>query len=204
MAVAHKWERKLAKKGKDKRMSMGALNEHLDYLEDPTHDDHEGMVLLPGRNYNCPGKTREDFVVGVDQTHKDYIDLKTALRISKRSLIKWEEIIYSLGKGCYHTPAEREAIERRIIKRVCGDAPARATWHINPETGDDDLHIVFAAQQPNGRITLEHTAGGFSMRVQQELDQFAADLINGSKSKPPQRLPNILDRLPKIISETGR
>lgn len=191
MAVAHKWERGLARKGEDKRKSMDGLQAHLDYLEDPTHEDHEGMVLLPGCNYNCPGQARDDFFGAVDQTNKNYNALKDLLGINKRSLIKWEEVIYCLGNRCYHTPEEREAIERRIIKIVCGDAPARATWHMNPETGDDDLHIVFAAQQPNGRLTLEHCIGGFSMRVQQELDQYAADLLNSSPNKPLDRLPYI-------------
>jgi len=184
MTVAYKYER-----GTDKKESIGAFQDYLDYLEDPTHEDHEGITLLPGRNYNC-GPSREDLIAAVERMHENYIEIKDAKKHNRRTYNLWDEIIHNLGEGCYVTPEERDAIERRIIAKLCPDTPARATWHINEATGECDLHIVFAVKRPNGKLTLERTNIGLSKRLD-ALDQFAADLLNKSKTKPKKRKDHI-------------
>jgi hypothetical protein len=180
MAVEHKYER-----GTDKKESIGAFQIYLDYLEDPTHEDHEGITLLPGLNYNC-GPSRSDLVAAVERMHENYIEIKDATNVNKRTHNLWDEVIVNPGEGCYITAEERGVIEREAISKICPDSPARATWHINEQTGKCDLHIVFAVKRPNGKLTLERTNIGQSIKWD-AIDQFVADLLNNSKKKPKKR-----------------
>ena len=184
MAVAHKYER-----SKEKKASVYDLADYLHYLEDEIDPDHKGITLLPGRNYHCSGPTNKDLIAGVLATQNAYLRHREG-KSGKRTSDLWDEIIHNLGAGCFVTQDERDAIESKIIAEICPDAPARTTWHINEETGECDLHIVFAVKRPQGTLTLARTKIGLSKRLQ-ALDQFAADLLNRSKSKPLRRIPHI-------------
>ncbi len=181
---------------KEKKKSIAELKKHNLYLRDPNHADHKGLILHPGKNYNCAGPSENDLVDAVQATQANYLRHRDRKR-GKRTSELWEEAIHNLGVGCYATPEEREIIEKEAIAKVCPDSPARATWHENPETGECDLHIVFAVKRPTGTLTLERTHTHLFTRLNR-LDKFAADLLNKSKEKPKKRKAHI-----KTAAEVG-
>lgn len=170
---------------KSKKASIDELIDYLDYLEDTTHPDHKGLKLHLGYNYNCDGQSAADFVEAIKGTQKKYLEVREG-KSGKRTADIWEEVICNMGKGCYHTPSERDAIERMLIDEICPGSPARATWHENPETGKCDLHIIFPTKNPDGKLNLERTKTHMLKRMQ-NLDKEVAGLLNGSKSKPKKR-----------------
>lgn len=188
MAVVNKWERD-AKKYE----SVEELIKHLNYLKDPTDKDHAGMILMPGVNYNCAGNDDEAFVKACKRMLANHLRIKTLKKINRRSYRLWHELIYNLAEHCHHTPEERDAIEKKIINTLFPDVPVRAVWHIDPETGWDDLHIIFAHTRPNGEPTLKRTGTGISKKFD-ALDQWCADLLNNAKIKPKDRNPQILTK----------
>lgn len=181
---------------KEKKQSIAELIKHNNYLRDPNHPDHEGLILHPGRNYNCSGPSEQELVDAVQATQANYLRHRDGKK-GKRTSELWEEAIHNLGVGCYATPEEREIIENKAIADLCPDAPARATWHENPETGECDLHIIFAVKRPTGTLTLERTHAHLFTRLNR-LDKFAADLLNKAKPKPTRRKPHI-----KTAAEVG-
>jgi hypothetical protein len=183
-------------RAKEKKKSIDELKKHNVYLRDTNHADHKGLILHPGTNYNCTGPTEVDFVEDVQKSEANYLRHREGEK-GKRTSELWEEGIQNLGVGCYVTPEERITIEKKYIAEVCPDAPARATWHENPETGECDLHILFGVKRPTGTLTLERTHTHLFTKLNQ-LDKFAADLLNKSKSKPKKRKPHI-----KTAAEVG-
>lgn len=175
---------------RDKTASIAHLLTHDVYLNNPTHDDHEGYTMMPGRNYHCRGETIDDLVAEVNLAHANHIRRKKILKHRRRTPILWGEAIFCLGLGCYATIEEREKIEQEYIKRFFPDAAARAYWHVNDETGNCDLHIIFAYKRPCGKLTLERTETGMMKRMQ-ALDRYAADLLNSNPDKPARRIPDI-------------
>jgi hypothetical protein len=173
---------------KAKKGSSGELSDHLKYLADTTHDDHAGLILHPAKNYNC-GPTADDFIAAVEGTQKKYLEVRAGLS-GKRTADIWEEAINNMDEGCYHTPAERDAIEKKMISEICPGSPARTVWHENPVTGECDLHIIFPTKNPEGKLNLQRTKTHLLKRMQ-ALDKHAADLLNGSKSKPKNRKKHI-------------
>jgi hypothetical protein len=173
---------------KSKKGSTGELTAHLKYLGDIAHDDHKGLILHPAKNYGC-GPTAEDFVSAVEDTQKKYIEVRAGLS-GKRTADIWEEAINNMDEGCYHTPAERDAIEKKMISEICPASPARTVWHENPITGECDLHLIFPTKNPEGRLNLERTKTHLLKRMQ-ALDKHSADVLNTSKSKPPKRKKHI-------------
>jgi hypothetical protein len=185
MAAKIEWQRH-----KNKTASTDEMLAHDDYLNDPTHIDHAGYTLMPGKNYNCPGPTREDLVAGVDLAHTNHIRRKKILKVRRRTPQLWGEAIFAFDVGCYATAEEREQIEREYIRRFFGDTAARAYWHVNEATGKCDLHIIYAHKRPCGKLTLERTTVKMEKRLQ-ALDRFAADLLNSNPDKPVKRIPDI-------------
>lgn len=175
---------------KDKTASIDELLAHDKYLNDPTHDDHEGYTMMPGKNYNCPGETVDDLVAAVNLAHTNHIRRKKFLKHRRRTNQLWGEGIFCLGIECYATKDEREKIEREYIRRFFPDTAARAYWHVNEETGNCDLHIIFAYKRRCGKLTLERTETGMMKRMQ-ALDRYAADLLNSNPHKPAKRIPDI-------------
>lgn len=184
MATKIVYEREKAKKA-----SISVLEDYLKYLADITHEDHAGMTLLPGRNYNC-GPSEAELVAAIDAMDKNYRHVRKLKGSGKCTADIWDEAIFNLGEGCFITEAERDEIEQKIIAEICPDSPARATWHIDPENGWDDLHIVFSTTTPRGTLNLARTETHL-FRRQKSLDRWAADLLNGSKSKPKDRIAHI-------------
>ena len=176
------------KREKSKKASIKELNEHLDYLKDPTHKDHKGLILHPAKNYNC-GPTTADFVEAIESTQKKYLEVRDG-KSGKRTDDIWEEAINNMDEGCYHTPAEREAIEHKLIEEFCPGSPARAVWHENPKTGECDLHIIFPTKSPEGKLNLERTKT-HQLKRRQQIDKDVADILNGSKNKPKKRKSHI-------------
>lgn len=197
MAVQYKWERSA-----EKYKSTDALIAHLKYLRDPTDKDHAGMVLLPGRNYRCDGDDDDALVAACKRMLKNHLRIKKLNKINKRTYRLWGELIYNLGKHCYHTPEEREAIERKIIETLFPDVPCRAVWHIDPETGFDDLHIIYAHTRPNGEPTTKRTETG-QRKQTDALDRWCANLLNNAKNKPKKRNPKIVTVLEKAIENSA-
>lgn len=171
--IRHEYKRKTVKK-----RSLKSLRSYLKYLADPDEKDHgpKGMVLIPGRNRLCKDDSPRAFERAVRDQHKNYLKVREGLP-GKRSAILWEEIIYCLGKGVHHRPEEREFIENLIISRILPDSPSRPTWHMNPKTGMDDLHIPFAAKTRKGKMTLARTEVSLAKRLR-ALDQEIADYLN--------------------------
>lgn len=196
MAVQFKWERSSLK-----YKSTDALIAHLKYLRDPTDKDHAGMVLLPGRNYRCDGDDDDALVKACKRMLKNHLRIKNLNKINKRTYRLWGELIYNLGNHCYHTPEEREAIERKIIETLFPDVPCRAVWHIDPETGYDDLHIIYAHTRPNGEPTTKRTETG-QRKQTDALDQWCADLLNTAKKKHKKRNPKIVTVSEKAIENS--
>ena len=175
---------------KDKTMSTDAMVAHDDYLQNPTHRDHAGYTLLPGKNYNCRGETIQDLVADVLLAHANQIRRKQIMKVRRRTHQRWGECIFNLGPRTYITKEEQDAIEREFIRRLFPDTAARATWHVNDASGKGDLHIIFAHLRPCGELTLKRTKIGLSKRMQ-ALDRYAADLLNSNPDKPPLRIPDI-------------
>ena len=171
--IRHEYKRKATKKRSPK-----SLKSYLHYLADPTEKDHgpKGMVLLPGRNHLCKDDSPEAFMRAVRACQKNYLKVRDGLP-GKRSALIWEEIIYCLGKGVHHTPEERNHIENLIISRILPNSPCRPTWHTNPKTGMDDLHIPFSAKTIHGKMTLARTEVPLAKRLKQ-LDEEIADYLN--------------------------
>lgn len=174
---------------KSKKASSTELDDHLKYLEDSTHPDHKGLTLHPARNYNCGGQSAADLIVAIERTQEKYLEVRDG-KSGKRSPDIWEEAICNMGEGCFHTQAERDAIEQEMLDEICPDSPARTKWHENPETGECDLHIIFSTKNPRGKLNLERTNTHLLKRMQ-KLDKGAADLLNNSKSKPSKRKKHI-------------
>jgi hypothetical protein len=126
--------------------SADSLQRRVEYISDPSHENHIGKDILPARNYNCPDQTGESFIRKVDQIDAAY----RHYRIGKQGETVdrlWEEIIYSTLPGAYLTAAERDRIERIIIEKFGPDAAIRTAWHISPD-GRADLHILMSAKAP--------------------------------------------------------
>lgn len=160
-----------------KLKAIKSLNDHLDYLQDTTHEDHKDMILQPGRNYFCAGDSRDDFVVAVVESQSRYLTVREGLS-GKRSSDLWAEIIQNSGKACHHTPEEQEHIEREILARIAPDTPARCYWHIDPENGYNDLHIIIAAKNLEGTMALQRTDTHMLKRLK-ILDAEFAEYLNG-------------------------
>ncbi|TAE86029.1 MAG: hypothetical protein EAZ82_12260 [Verrucomicrobia bacterium] len=173
---------------KPKKASIDELRTHLTYLKDTTHPDHKGLILHPAKTYNC-GPTAEDFVAAVEASQTKYLEVRDGLQ-GKRTADIWEEAINNMDEGCYHTPAEREAIEKEMISKICPGSPALTTWHENLITGECDLHIIFPTKNPVGELTLKRTETHLLKRMKM-LDKFAADVLNKSKKKPAKRKKHI-------------
>jgi hypothetical protein len=176
------------KREKSKKGSIAELHAHLQYLGDTTHPDHKGLILHPAKNYNC-GPTDADFVEAIEGTQTKYLEVRDG-KSGKRTPDIWEEAINNMDEKCYHTAAEREAIEREMIYEICPGSPARAVWHENPETGECDLHIIFPTKTPEGKLNLERTTTHLLKRMQ-KIDQDVADILNGAKAKPKKRKKHI-------------
>ena len=185
MAAKIEWQRH-----KDKTASIDEMLKHDVYLNNPSHDDHKGYTLMPGKNYNCRGETIQDLVTEVQHAHANHIRRKQLLKHRRRTHCKWGEAIFNLGPRTYITKEERDTIEREFIQRLFPDTAARATWHVNDASGKCDLHIIFAHVRPCGELTLKRTKTGLSKRMQ-SLDRYAADLLNSNPDKPPLRIPDI-------------
>jgi hypothetical protein len=175
---------------KETTESIDEMLAHDVYLNDPTHRDHAGYTLMPGKNYNCRGETIQDLVADVKLAHANQIRRKKITPARRHTHKLWGECIFNLGPRTYINKEERDKIEREFIKKLFPDTAARATWHIHEESGKSDLHIIFAHMRPCGKLTLERTTTGLSKRMQ-ALDRFAAELLNSNPDKPPHRIPDI-------------
>lgn len=173
---------------KSKKASIDELNDHYDYLGDTTHPDHKGLILHPGKNYNC-GPTKADFVEAIEATQTKYLEVRDG-KSGKRTADIWEEAINNMGEESYHNAAEREAIERKMIDEICPGSPAHTRWHENPETGEWDLHILFPTKDPEGKLNLKRSKIHLLKRMQ-ALDKHVADLLNNAKSKSKKRKSHI-------------
>lgn len=180
--IRHEYKRKAAKK-----RSLKSLWTHLEYLADPTEKDHapKGMVLLPGRNYLCKNDSPEAFRSAVRERQQHYLKVRKG-KSGKRSALLWEEVIYNLGKGVFHTEDERIFIENLIVTRIFPNSPCRPTWHINPKNGGDDLHIPVAAKTMQGTMSLARTEVPLAKRLQQ-LDKEIAAYLN-ARSHPKRKV----------------
>jgi hypothetical protein len=174
---------------KSKKASIDELNAHINYCKDTKHPDHKGLILHPAKNYNCGGQTDADFVAAVEGTQKKYLEVRDGLS-GKRTADIWEEAINNMDEKCYHTPAERDEIEKNMIARICPNSPARAQWHENPETGEVDLHIIFSTKNLEGTLTLASITT-HKLVLRRELDQMAADVLNNAINKPKKRKKHI-------------
>lgn len=163
-----------------KKASIEALKEHCDYHEDATHPNHVGLTIHPACNYNC-GPTTADFVSAVEGTQAKYLEVRDG-KPGKRDPNLWEEVICCMGEGCYHTKAERDAIELMMIAKICPDSPARAIWHENPVTGKDILIIIFPTKNTEGKPNQARR-----LKIMQALDEQIANLLNTSRCKPANR-----------------
>ena len=157
-----------------------SLRDHLKYLADTKHDDHEGMIMMPGRNYGCADDSAQAFIDGVNEADAKYEQVRDGLQ-GKRSPRLWQEIIYNLGVGVFHTEDERLQIERKIIAEFAPNSAARATWHVDPETGYDDLHILIAAKTKDGTMTLARTEENQLSKFKR-IDRETADDLNARPS----------------------
>jgi hypothetical protein len=183
MATIQKYQR-----SKGDKASVQAMLNYLKELESPK-ESYPEICVTASRNHNCEGKTTKDFGKAVETTQINYLRRKKILG-GKRSPILWDEVIHNLGKGCFITEQERIAIEQEFVEKLCRDAPARTLWSINRKTGQCVLYILFSAKRPCGVMTLERTNIGLSKRLQ-NMDQFAADMLNNNPKKPSCRKPNI-------------
>lgn len=147
---------KLQNNHTDKLTSITSLQDHLSYLADTTHDDHQGMTLMPGRNHGCVDDSPEAYIDGVNEAQATYLQVRDGI-VGKRSPKLWEEIIYRPDVGVFHTDDERLLIERNIIDEFAANSAARAVWQVDPETGHDRLRIIIAAKTKDGTITLART-----------------------------------------------
>lgn len=173
---------------KSKKESTDELKAHMDYLGDTKHKDHKGLILHPARNYNC-GPTAADFVTAIEGTQAKYLEVRDR-KCGKRTSDLWEEAINNMDEECYHTPAEREVIEKMMIAKICPGSPARAVWHENPKTGECDLHILFPTKNPEGKLNLERTET-HQLKRRQQIDKLVADILNNAITKPKKRKSHI-------------
>jgi hypothetical protein len=191
--IRHEYKRKTAKK-----RSLKSLKSYLHYLADPTEKDHapKGMVLLSGRNHLCTDDSPEAFHRAVRERHQNYLKVRDGLA-GKRSALLWEEVIYNLGRGVFHTEEERDFIETLIISRIFPQTPSRRTWHINPKTGWDDLHILVAAKTMQGTMSLARTEVPLAKRLQQ-LDKEIAAYLN---SRPNPKRKHVIKSSRRVADE---
>jgi hypothetical protein len=156
---------------KSKKASIDELNAHLNYCKDTKHPDHKGLILHPAKNYNCGGQTDADFTSAIE---------------NMSATDGWEEAICCMGEGCYHTAAERAAIEQILIDAICPDSPARVVWNENPETGKGLLHIIFPTINPEGKLNLESNKAR-RLKLMEALDAQVGYMLNTSSDKPAKR-----------------
>lgn len=168
-----------------KKASTEALNKRIEYCEDANHPDHKGLILHPGKNYNC-GPTKADFVAAVEDAHQKYLEVRDG-KPGKRDSNLWEEYICCMGEGCYHQTSEREAIEFMMIDEICPDSPARAIWKENPVTGKDILFIIFSKKNSEGNPNAR-----YGLKLMQALEKQIANLLNTSGCKLANRKKLIL------------
>lgn len=129
--------------------SPDAMMRRVDYISDALHPNHIGKQILPARNYGCEDQSPEAFTEKVNYHNAAYYLYRKSNRLKGPTTDRlFDEIIYSTLPGAYPTAAERDAIERHLIKKFCKNAAVRTAWHIGDD-GRADLHILMSAKQPS-------------------------------------------------------
>jgi hypothetical protein len=136
------------KRAKNHLSSRTTLLDHCFYLQDPSHPDHKGKLLVPSRNWNCPDDTVGGFINSAVECKERYNRTRIGRR-GKPSNRLWEEVIYStppMPEGKPPSQAKRDSIASLLLEEICPDSVARYAWHIDNTTGRADLHILLAAK----------------------------------------------------------
>ncbi len=176
---------KLVRRSGVKAASRACLIKLVEYISDPKHKDHIGKILGIARNRNCDSQSADDFIRTVIRAEHDYRDWRRGKQ-GKRGTRIFEEIIFSTPEGTWTNEHERQKIADLIIERFCAQAAARENSHCNPETGRDDIHIIFAAKTRDypPQLTLWSRFGSGGDNLNAEFDRLDVEIIEMLNQNP--------------------
>jgi len=160
---------KLTKRKKGEKECIRALRRFCKYISDSDHRNHRpnlkkdssGKVVCKAINHNCPEQTEEAFIQTVLKRFNEYLKSRKGKR-GKRTRERWWDLCYRTPLCVKLTDLERSFIEKIIIQRIAPDSPCRTAWHICPDTGSADLHIIVCAITRDGppKVTVSSRFGG--------------------------------------------
>jgi hypothetical protein len=134
---------KLIRRSVRKASSQKFLLEQVDYLED--RKKHEVKYIAHVRNINCAGNSAQDFIREVLRLDRRY-QLARQGRSGRPGRRLFEEVVYNSPKGANITDEERETLSEMILDLVGRTSAYRIAWHIDPQTGQSDMHCLIAAR----------------------------------------------------------
>lgn len=169
------------------------LAKRVKYISDPDDPNHSGekeKTIYPARNYNVAGgdQSAAAFIAHVIALDADYSRGRKG-KPGKRSSRLFEELIYSSMSEAWLNAAEREEIERKIVRRFGSMAACRTAWHVDKNTGRCDLHVLLSAKNLDypAQVTLWAEFGGDGGKhiydVMDQIDGEIATHLNRSLSK---------------------
>lgn len=175
----------LISRSKQRAKSQKVLRGRVAYLVDQDHKAHVGKIIYPAQNFNCPGPDGEDFVSECIKADEAYQEARSG-RPGKPSLALFVEIIYSSQTGAHLTDLERDSIAKIALNEFARNTACRYGWHINPETGRADLHILLAAKDDDypPKIALWRDFGGKNGRhLYASMDRLGTTIVKALNKK---------------------
>jgi hypothetical protein len=176
------------------------LRERVEYIEDESAPTHIRKRVLQARNHNCPGPGADDFIAEVNRLHVAYLKWRARKR-GKRSATLFGELVYSTQYSALLTGLERALVERKMLDLIGKKTACRLGWHHDPETGRDDLHVLFAAKTNHfpPEVTLWAEFGGGKRHIYGALDRLDAEIAAAlNAGRPPDQ---VLKSAPEVYKE---
>jgi len=169
--------------------SLQALEGIVRYLSNPKHSNHRNKAVLPAQNYNCPGNSANEFIGSILIAEEQYQKFREGKR-GKRTKALFQELVYSSQNHSKLTHDERDFIEKLVISKLPPNTPIRTAWHIDKETGREDMHILLSAKTidypPKVSISAHFGNGGRHIFAEFTLlDTDITRMLNGNPNRKP-------------------
>lgn len=162
------------------------LRDRVEYIENEDAPTHVRKKVLRARNHNCPDPSAEDFIAEVCRLHACYLRWRGRKR-GKRSSTLFGELVYSTSYSALLTREERALIEGKMLQVIGKKTACRLGWHHDPDTGRDDLHVLFAAKTNYfpPELTLWAEFGGGKRHIYAALDRLDMEIAATLNSRRP-------------------
>ncbi len=175
----------LISRNKGRAKSQKVLKVRVAYLEDKVHKKHVGKIITAANNLNCDGPGGEDFVSQCIKANEEYQELHLG-RPGRPTKTLFIEVTYSSPVGAFLTDAERNIICKKALDKYAQNSACRYAWHINPDTGRSDLHLLLAAKSndypPEITIWRKH-AGSTGENLYASMDRLGTEIAEELNEK---------------------